>query len=257
MTTSTLLFTLDRTVTIRATPETVFGFFTDNTRWASWWGEGSTIEPRPGGRVFIRYPGGVEASGEVLEIEEPDRLVFTYGFMSGTPIPPGSSRVTIRLAPHKEGTHLALHHEFADEAARNEHVQGWRYQLSLFANAVANEAHAHATEAIDLWFSAWSITEENERRSLLGRIAGDAVTFRDRFSALEGLSELVPHIAAAQRFMPGLRLERKGPIRQCQGTALVDWIAVSTDGQQRAAGVNVFTLSAAGRIEAVTGFWNP
>ena len=37
---------------------------------------GSTIEPRPGGKVFVKYPGGVEASGEVLEIHPPDRIVF-------------------------------------------------------------------------------------------------------------------------------------------------------------------------------------
>ena len=24
-------------------------YFTDNTRWAAWWGPGSTIDPRPGG----------------------------------------------------------------------------------------------------------------------------------------------------------------------------------------------------------------
>ena len=88
---------LDRIVNIQASPDTVFRFFTDVARWARWWGAGSTIDPRPGGRVLIRYPDGTEVVGEVVELTAPERLVFTYGFASGAPIPPGSSRVAIRL----------------------------------------------------------------------------------------------------------------------------------------------------------------
>ena len=253
--TTTLPYTLDRTVTIRATPDTVFRFFTDDARWAAWWGAGSTIDPRPGGRIFIRYPNGIEASGEVVEIAAPERIVFTFGFASGKPMPPGSSRVTIRLAVHDEGTRVILTHELAEEAARNEHVQGWRYQLSLFANIVSDEANARAGEAVDSWFGAWSVRDDGGREALLGTIAESGVRFRDRFSAVDGLSELVPHIGAAQRFMPGLRLERTGEIRHCQGVVLAEWKAVSPDGQQRGAGINVFTFGAAGRIESVIGFW--
>ena len=65
---TTLTHTLDRTVLIHADRDLVFRFFTDSARWAAWWGAGSSIEPRCGGRVFIRYPGGVEVSGEVVEI---------------------------------------------------------------------------------------------------------------------------------------------------------------------------------------------
>jgi len=253
--TTTLPYTLDRSVTIRATADTVFRFFTDDARWAAWWGAGSTIDPRPGGRVFIRYPNGVEASGEVLEIAAPERIVFTFGFASGKPMPPGNSRVTIRLAAHEQGTRVILTHELADEAARNEHVQGWRYQLSLFANIAADEANAKAVDAVDSWFSAWSVPDEGGRETLLRTVAESTVRFRDRFSAIDGLSELVPHIGAAQRFMPGLRLERNGEIRHCQGVVVAEWIAVSPDGQQRASGINVFTFGVAGRIESVTGFW--
>ena len=44
-------------------------------------------------------------------------------------------------------------------------------------------------------------------------------------------------------------------MRHCQGTALVDWVALTADGQERAAGTNVFVFAADGRIESVTGFW--
>ena len=62
---------LERTVLIRARRETVFRYFTDNERFAAWWGTGSTIEARPGGTLSIRYPNGVLASGEVIEVVPP------------------------------------------------------------------------------------------------------------------------------------------------------------------------------------------
>jgi uncharacterized protein YndB with AHSA1/START domain len=251
---TTLAHRLDRTIVIQARPETVFRFFTDEKRWAAWWGQGSTIEPRRGGRVHIRYPDGTEVGGEVVEIEPPERLVFTYGYLSGTPIPVGASQVSIRLEGHAGGTRLSLTHEFAEAKVRDVHVQGWRYQLSLFANVVADEVNAGAGERVDSWFEAWRLPE-GEAREALGHLAVDGVRFRDRFSLVDGLADLVPHVMAAQRFMPGLRLERRGDVRHCQGTVLADWIAVSADGRERGRGTNVFVFDASGRIESVTGFW--
>ena len=74
---TSLPYHIERTVTIHAIPETVFRFFTDSARWASWWGADSTIDAKPGGRVYIKHPGGIESAGEVLEIRPPRRLVLT------------------------------------------------------------------------------------------------------------------------------------------------------------------------------------
>lgn len=252
-----LPYRLDRTVVIQAPRETVFRFFTDSARWAAWWGRGSTIDARPGGQLYIRHPNGIESSGEVLEVLSPERIVFTYGFASGKPIPPGSSRVSIRLEPEAAGTRLHLAHDFPDQAVRDEHVQGWRFQLSLFGNIVADEVHAGAASLVDAWFAAWQEPDETVRLETLGRIAAPGVQFRDRFSMLDGLDELTAHIGASLRFMPGMRLQRKGDIRHCQGTVLTDWVAVGPDGQERAGGTNVFGLGSDGRIHAVTGLWNP
>jgi hypothetical protein len=91
----------------------------------------------------------------------------------------------------------------------------------------------------------------------MARVAAADVRFRDRFSLVDGLGDLLPHLAAARRFMPGLRLERTGDVRHCQGTALADWRALTADGQERGRGTNVFTFDSDGRIAAVTGFWGP
>ena len=253
---TTLTHQLDRTLVIGAPPAAVFRYFTDSARWAAWWGAGSTIDARPGGRVFIRYPGGNEASGEVVEVAPPSRIVFSYGYNSGTPFGPGESRVTIALEPVAQGTRLTLSHAFAEGAVRDEHVQGWRYQLSVFANVVADEIHGKAAEAVvDAWFDAWNDTDAASRERRLGAIASAGVGMRDRFSCVGGLDDLLPHIAASHRFMPGFQLRRSGEPRHCQGVVLADWTASGPDGQVRGQGTNVFTLNADGLIESVTGFW--
>jgi uncharacterized protein YndB with AHSA1/START domain len=246
---------LDRTVTIQARPQTVFTFFTDNERWASWWGAGSTIEARPGGRMFIRYPNGIEVSGEVVEVVPTERIVFTYGFESGQPVAPGGSRVTIRLEPAGLGTRLHLVHEFAEAAVRDEHVQGWRYQLSLFANVVADLVNAGAAAIVDAWFAVWSEHDASAREQQLRKIACIDIRFRDRYGLLDGVADLLPHIAAAQRFMPDIRPARTGDVRHCQGTLLAEWVIAGPDGTAKGGGTNVFSLRPDGLIESVVGFW--
>jgi uncharacterized protein YndB with AHSA1/START domain len=250
-------YLLERTVVIRAARDTVFKYFTDSARWATWWGTGSTIDARPGGGVLIRYPNGVEMLGEVLEVLAPERIVFTYGYASGSPFAPGGSRVTIVLRAHEDGTELRLSHEFTEASARDQHVQGWRYQLSVFANVVADEIHADAANIVDAWFAAWSVVNDPERAEALARLAAPEVCFRDRFSLVDGLADLAAHIAGSQRFMPGIRLKRKGEIRHCQGTVLADWIAIGNDGVERMSGTNVFALGPDGRVHSVTGLLSP
>jgi uncharacterized protein YndB with AHSA1/START domain len=252
-----LPYHLERRVTIKARAETVFRFFTDSARWASWWGAGSTIDATPGGKVYIRHPNGVETLGEVLEVRPPELIAFTYGYASGKPIPAGSSRVTIRLEPWEDGTRLHLRHEFAEAVPRDQHVQGWRFQLSVFANVVTNEAYAGAAKVVDAWFSAWAIADDSAREEALARLVTPEIQFRDRFSLLEGLADLVTHTGAAQRFMPGIRLQRKGEVRHCQGTVLADWPAVDKDAKERMSGTSVFVFKSEGRIDSVTSFSNP
>jgi uncharacterized protein YndB with AHSA1/START domain len=248
-------FALDRTVTIAARRETVFRYFTDSERFAAWWGQGSTIDPRPGGAVRIRFPNAIEAGGEVVEMTPPERIVFTYGFASGEPIPIGASRVTIALEETKHGTLVRLRHELPSAAVRDEHVQGWRYQLAVFANVVAKEAHAGAGALADRYFACWGETDAAARRAELAAIASEELAFRDPYSCTSGIDDLNAHIAASQRFMPGVVLARIGEPRQCQGLALVDWEVKGPDGAARAKGTNVFELGYDGRIARVTGLW--
>src|SRR5262249_6856279 len=125
---------LERRIEICARPETVFRYFTDSQRFARWWGEGSAIDARVGGKVPVRKPRGNRVDGEILEFESPRRIVFTYRYASG--VPADGSLVTIVLEETESGTTLNLRHAFSSAKIRDTHVQGWRYQLAVFSKVI-------------------------------------------------------------------------------------------------------------------------
>ena len=246
-----------RTLEIRAPRETVFRYFTDPVRSAAWWGEGSTVDPRPGGKVLIRYPNGLTASGTVREVSPPRRFVFTYGNESPAgPIPSGGSTVSILLEESAHGTQLTLRHtDFPSAEVAGHFVQGWRYQLSVFSRVVTAEAHAGAAAAADRWFAAWNEGDDAQRRESLVACAAPDVAFCDEYGVLAGREDVGAQIAATRIYMPGLILRRSGEPALSHGHALVRWEAVDAAGVQRGSGANVFTFGPDGKIQRVVGFW--
>jgi uncharacterized protein YndB with AHSA1/START domain len=248
-----LPYIVERSILIEAERDTVFRFFTEPELWAKWWGEGSTIEARTGGAVKIVHSNKLVSVGEVLEVAAPERFVFTFSLHGAVPVPPEDSRVTMRLEDKGPSTLVLVRHELADESVAKLMPQGWRFHFSLFANAVADFVYCDAEVLIDRWFDLWTEPDEATRTATLQRIASENVRFRDRYSSLDGINEVVTHIGASQRFMPGIRMERRGHVRQCQGTALVDWAAVGNDGSEKMTGTNVFVFGPGAKIVSATG----
>lgn len=247
---------LECSVVICATRSTIFRFFKDSRRFAEWWGEGSQIDGRPGGAVTIRYPDGTTASGAIQEIVEGERIVFSYGYDApGNPVPPGGSRVIVTLHEHPEGTLLKLRHELPDAPSRDKHVQGWKYQLALFANVAARDQHGDLASLVDRYCALWAQPDAAKRRTELEALATEGVVFRDAFGSTRGRDDLNAHIGATQVYIPGASVRREGSVRHCQGTALADWSATGSAGEARGSGTNTFDLSPDGRIARVTGFW--
>ncbi|HEX4439065.1 MAG TPA: SRPBCC domain-containing protein [Thermoanaerobaculia bacterium] len=247
-------YSLDREITIRAHPETVFRYFTDSERFARWWGAGSTIEPSPGGRVRIQYPNAVVVTGEVVVIDPPRQIVFTYAYGEG-PVA-DASLVTVSLDPVAEGTRLRLRHDFSSEAIRDAHVQGWRYQLGVFSRVVSEEAHAKAAERVDAFLRAWGEPDPVTRRGLLESCAAPGIVFRDAFSATDGLDEMLANLDAVRVHMPGVSLTRAGDVRLAHGTALVAWTARKASGDEVGRGTNLVDFAPDGRIARMIGFWD-
>jgi uncharacterized protein YndB with AHSA1/START domain len=246
-----------RRVEIRAPRETVFRYFTDPARFAKWWGEGSTIDPRAGGAVSIRYPNGERASGVFREVVPPGRVVFTFGLeAAGASLPPGSSTVTVTLEETTDGTLVILRHAgFPSAETAGHFVQGWRYQLSIFSKVVCDEQHSGALKIADTWFDAWNENDPARRRALLESSAAPGVVFHDAYGALEGYEDVESQIAATKVFMPGLTLSRAGEPALSHGHALVRWEVRDVEGNVRATGTNAVTFAADGRIARAVGFW--
>jgi uncharacterized protein YndB with AHSA1/START domain len=137
-------------VTIAAPPETVFRFFADPAWFMRWMGDGAEIEPRPGGTLQVRYPQGQVASGHIVELDPPRRIVFTWGFLAAPTalpgetelVPPGSMTVEVTLTSVTDGTRVTLRHrDIPNQDMAWGAKQGWRYALSVLANR-ASEAHS-------------------------------------------------------------------------------------------------------------------
>jgi len=73
--------------------------------------------------------------GEYVVVEPPSRLVFTWGFESGSGVPPGSSTGECHLTPVAEDTLLRLVHTGLPHPALAGHDKGWTGHLAQIAHA--------------------------------------------------------------------------------------------------------------------------
>jgi uncharacterized protein YndB with AHSA1/START domain len=130
---------VEREVKIAAGPETVFEFFVDPQKMLQWKGRKAELDPRPGGVYRVEINDEATARGEYVEIDPPNRVVFTWGWEgqeSGVhAVPPGSSRVEVELLPDGDGTLVRLRHVDLPEEAREIHGQGWDLYLGRLVAA--------------------------------------------------------------------------------------------------------------------------
>jgi hypothetical protein len=124
----------------------------------------------------------------------------------------------------------------------------------VFANVVSARGFAGLPSAVDAFFAACRRRTRGRRRSALSGIVTEDVTFSDAFSCTAGIDDLVAHLAAAQMHMPGIVLSRTGEVRQCQGTAVVDWTARGRTARARQ-GHERLRSRAGWAHRAVVGFW--
>lgn len=129
-----------REVAIAARPQTVWEFLVDPAKVVRWMGLTAIVDARPGGEYRIEVTRGNVASGELLEIDPPWRLVWTWGWdpESSSPVPPGSTLVEFDLLPDRDGTLLRLaHRRLPDPASAASHADGWTHYLDRLAAVAA------------------------------------------------------------------------------------------------------------------------
>jgi uncharacterized protein YndB with AHSA1/START domain len=129
---------VEREIFIAARPETVWELLVDPQQMIGWMGLTAVLEPRRGGRYRIEVIPGHVASGEIMEVDAPRRLVHTWGWEGkGSAVPPGSTTVIFELLPRESGTLLRLTHlGLPGAGAAGSHTRGWEHylpRLSLLA----------------------------------------------------------------------------------------------------------------------------
>jgi uncharacterized protein YndB with AHSA1/START domain len=130
--------TIEREVRIAASPEIVWSFWVDPERLTRWMSRSAAFDASPGGAIRLDYGSGNVMLGQVVELDPPRRLVFSWGWEDpAEAVRPGGSRVEVDLEPDGDGTRLRLRHSgLPNDAEVAGHAEGWDYFLSRLAEAV-------------------------------------------------------------------------------------------------------------------------
>jgi uncharacterized protein YndB with AHSA1/START domain len=131
--------TVEREVAIAASPDTVWEFLVDPEKAVRWMGQTASLDPRPGGEYRVGVIPGHTASGEFVEVDRPNRMVFTWGWEpdpdGATSVAPGSTRVEIELMADGDGTLLRFVHRLETPTSAASHGHGWDHYLPRLALA--------------------------------------------------------------------------------------------------------------------------
>jgi DNA-binding transcriptional ArsR family regulator/uncharacterized protein YndB with AHSA1/START domain len=121
-------------VPVALTPAEALAHFTDADLLPRWLGERAELDPRAGGVFRVELGGGDVAAGTYLEVDPPQRVVFTWG-AEGVPgeFGPGTSRVEIDVLTPDGGTVVRLAHHALPPWARGAHLATWARQLATLA----------------------------------------------------------------------------------------------------------------------------
>jgi uncharacterized protein YndB with AHSA1/START domain len=126
----------ERTLAIDASPETVWEFLVDPEKLMRWKGINADLDAQPGGTFRCEVIPGHIARGEYVEIDKPNRLVFTWGWDGSGDVPPGSSTIVIELASDGDGTSLHfVHKDLPNAEAIASHAHGWDHYLPRLETA--------------------------------------------------------------------------------------------------------------------------
>ena len=126
--------TVERRLSIAASPQTVWEFLVDPDKATRWMGQQATFDARPGGIYRCEVIPGHVALGEFVELDPPRRLVFSWGWEPSEKddprLAPGSSTIEIELTPEGDGTMLRfVHRDLPSVAAAESHSVGWDHYL--------------------------------------------------------------------------------------------------------------------------------
>ncbi|MFL6018800.1 MAG: SRPBCC domain-containing protein [Gaiellaceae bacterium] len=128
-----------QSVEIDATPDRVFGLFTEPDQLVKWWPDAVRLEPRVGGKMHMTFEGRGEVWGEITRFEPGRALGFTW---IRSVAPDVTTRVDVSFEALGEGrTRVEVIHTgweaVPDELVaewRTIHDVGWKHFLGCLAD---------------------------------------------------------------------------------------------------------------------------
>src|SRR5262249_5383228 len=119
---------LVESVLVDADPTEVYEYFTSAKSMATWMGHRASLDPRPGGEFAVDVNDS-EIRGRYVELDPPRRIVFTWGFVGSSELPPGASTVEVTFTRESEGTLVEVVHSGLPVSERERHAHGWAHFL--------------------------------------------------------------------------------------------------------------------------------
>jgi uncharacterized protein YndB with AHSA1/START domain len=112
------------TIEIAAEPDTVFDHFVRPELLVRWMGDVARLEARDGG-LFAVDINGVIIRGHYVRIERPHLVEIAWGEAANEAMPPGATRVLVRLTSLPSGTRVELEHTGLTPGEAKKHSMGW------------------------------------------------------------------------------------------------------------------------------------
>ncbi len=124
---------------IQAPPAEVFVYFTNSTALKDWLCDVATVDPRPGGRLYMWWNGDYYTSGEYLAIEKDKSVSFSWFGREE----PHATRVDVKLKNQKGGTLVRLTHQKIGKSQKwneigAEYEKQWAKGLENLASVLEN-----------------------------------------------------------------------------------------------------------------------
>lgn len=127
---------IERTLDLAHPPSEVWTALTTAQGLSGWFGAEATIDLRPGGAAWMRWPGGETADLRVEKVEPPRAFGFTWPITGLPEDDPRRTYVEFTLEPSGAGTRLRVVEtgfaQLPDDAHREAYegnVGGWTIEL--------------------------------------------------------------------------------------------------------------------------------